>query len=315
MLYYFNLLMLNIYQQIFQVLRNADNILLVSHENPDPDTIGSLGAITFLLEDLNKKYLGFCPTPIGRELNFIPRATEIKAQKDFNFHDFDVILTLDCGSLSRTGLAREIINRLPSQKYLNIDHHEKVDCCANLEIKDPKKAATTEIIYQFFSDNNLPITKAIAECILAGILADSENFLFPATSRENIRIAADLLARGANWHKITVQLHKSKSVAGLKAWGAILKRARINTDWKILFATAQKKDFLGIPKNEIEGLPNFLSTLADTQAALLLREEENGKWRGNLRSRADGADVSLLAQTLGGGGHTRTAGFSIEGLF
>ena len=300
-----------IYQKIFQKINQAENILLVGHRKPDPDTVSGVCAIADLLKNLNKNYTAYCYDEIPRQFYFLPHAHEI--QNKIKFSQFDLIITFDCGNLDRTALTNEINNRDKSQFVINIDHHIKIDDFADLEIKDTKVCSVNEIIYTFFKKNNLKISKNIAECILTGILADSGNFLFPQTNEKNISISAEMLYYGANWPKIINSLERNKKLESLQIWGKALKKLKINTKYNFAFTLLTQHDIKNIENEELAGLPELLSTLSDVKGVMTLKEEENGNIHGNIRSSCPKTDVSILANALSGGGNSKTSGFIIEG--
>ncbi|MFH1522332.1 MAG: DHH family phosphoesterase, partial [Patescibacteria group bacterium] len=137
------------YFQAFDNIQEAQNILLVTHERPDGDGLASVCAMINLLESLNKNYTAFCSDKPGPSFSFLPFIEKIISDKDFfNFKDFDLIIIFDCGGLNRTGLSKEIEGK-SSQFIIEFDHHPRMDNYSDLEIRFPKAAAVSEILYYF----------------------------------------------------------------------------------------------------------------------------------------------------------------------
>jgi phosphoesterase RecJ-like protein len=301
-----------IYSKIYEAIKKANNILLVTHEKPDGDGLSAVGAFIELLESLDKKYYAYCADAPAEVFYFLPHISKIKNIKP-EFGDFDLIMVFDCGSLDRTKLAEEIKGRSKNQLAVNLDHHPRVDDFADLEVKKIVAAATTEIVYDFFKANNLVINKNVASLILTGIMADTGSFLYPSTSDKTLSIAAEMISQGAILPKIIDNIFKNKSLEGLKVWGQALKRLKLNSKYNLAWTILTKEDTRGVSEEELEGVANFLGNLKEADAVMFLREQEGGIIRGNLRSKKK--DISRLANVLGGGGHKNAAGFMVEGKF
>jgi len=175
-------------------------------------------------------------------------------------------------------------------------------------------SSTSEIVYKFLNHFNFEINKNIATCLLTGILTDTGNFTNGATTVSALKIASDLLIRGARFNQITFSTSKNKSLAILKLWGRILSRLEEN-DLGVVFTVITLKDLeeSELDREALEGVANFLNNLAGLRIILVLKEEENGFIKGSLRSNDDVLDVSEIAKFLGGGGHKKAAGFTIKG--
>jgi phosphoesterase RecJ-like protein len=170
-----------------------------------------------------------------------------------------------------------------------------------------------ELVYKFFKANKIRTNKNIATCILSGILTDSGNFLYQSTSDKTIEISGEMLKYGANLPQILENTWRNKSLPALKVWGTAFSRLKFNKKYGIAFSVLTLEDIKGIDEEDLEGISNFLGNLEEAKAVLLLREQKDGTIRGSLRSSHPTVDVSLLARRLGGGGHAKASGFTIEG--
>lgn len=303
------------HKMAYTAIQKANNILLVTHNRPDGDALSSVSAMIELLKELNKKYFAFCLDLPTRQFDFLLNMDEISNDKNkFNFSDFDLIIALDCGSLSRTNLEQEIKQRRKNQIFIEFDHHPKVDDFTDIEIRDQEAAATGEVIYNFFRVNKIKITKNIANCILTGILTDTANFLYPSTTSSTIKIASTMLLRGARMPKIMENTWRNKSLSALKLWGIAMTRLKINKKYNFAFSilTKDEIDKSKATEDEMDGISGFLSNLHGVNGLLLLREED-GIVKGSFRTAHPKINLSELAKTLGGGGHAKASGFTIKG--
>jgi len=312
------------HKKAFNKIKAANNILLVTHYRPDGDALASICAMGEILVSLGfktqanpqeKQYTPFCKDQPPAPHSFLPgieKITSDRAQLDFS--SFDLIIALDCGELSRTALVDEITARSRNQTVIEFDHHPGVDDYAELEIRDPEISSTSELLYDFCRANKIKISKNIATCVLTGILTDTGNLMYDNTSEKTIKIASDMLVYGARFPTILGNTQRNKSIGGMKIWGIAMHRLSINKKYNIASTILTRKDFIdtGASDEELEGVPGYLSNLAETDAILFLREMEDGKLKGSLRSTSDKVDVSALARKLGGGGHAKASAFMLD---
>ncbi len=301
-----------LYQKAYSLIKNAQNILVATHEQPDGDALASACLMGEILTLAGKKYQLYCYSPINQQYGFLPHLEEFKNNIE-NF-SFDLIITLDCGNVERTKLDKEILSRQPGQLVLEIDHHPKIKDYSDLEIRDSAAAATTEILYRLLKANKIKITKNLANCVLTGILTDTGNFLYPSTSPETVNIASEMLRLGARLPQIIENTWRNKSIASMKTWGKALSRLKINSEYNLAFTVLENEDVPAeITEEELEGMSGFLSNLHDVNGILLLRQLPDGKIKGSLRTTRPKVDISRLARVLGGGGHAKAAGFTVTG--
>jgi len=300
----------------YKKIKKANNILLVAHDRPDGDALSSICAFIEFLESINKKYSAFCKDEPPYSFNFLPHLEKIKFDKQkLQFNNFDLIIALDCGNLSRTNLTQEIKNKESRQYIIEFDHHPKEDDYSDIEIRDPKAASTTEVLYSFFKTNQIKINKNIATAILTGILTDTGNLLYESTSDKTIKIASEMLLYGASFPHVLESTGRNKSLAAMKAWGEAMNNLKINEKYNFAYSVLSYKDLSknNIAEEELEGIAGFLSNLYGVKGLVLLREEKNGLIKGSLRAMHPKIDISRLAVKLGGGGHKKASGFVIKG--
>lgn len=308
-----NDLLLN--KKIFDSISRANNILLISHQRPDGDTLGSALALAELFLNLDKKYTLFCLNKPSPYFYFLPKIENIfYSLENLFFDQFDLIITLDCGDLRQTGIEDELLKAMDKISLINIDHHKTNENFGHLNLVVEEASSTSEIVYRLLNHFNFTIDKDIATCLLTGILTDTGNFTNAATNVASLKIASDLLMRGATFSQITLNISKNKPLATLKLWGRILSRLEKN-ELGVVSTIITLNDFEeGVLEREaIEGIANFLNNLSEANIILVLREEENGSIKGSLRSNNNAIDVSEIAKLLGGGGHRKAAGFTIKG--
>lgn len=308
-------------RSIDAALRNAHNVLLISHERPDGDSFGAALALSAYLDRIGKPHAHFAPTPAAICFRFLPNAHRlICSYEKIDLADFDVVITLDCGSIKQTKIHDDLLCLRDEENgkcLINFDHHASNDLFGNLNLVDTTSSSTSEIVYRFCEQANISIDKDMATCLLTGLITDTGNFTNGATTTESLRIASELLSKGAKLDEITRHVMQNKNVAALQVWGSVLSRLEINHELGIAYTIILRSDLLSrnLSDDAIDGITNFLNSLDQVSVVMVLREVDDGMIKGSFRTTKDDIDVNKLAGYLGGGGHKKAAGFSVRGKF
>lgn len=305
------------YYTTLEIIKNSSRVLVLTHRDPDGDAVASTCAVSLLLDRLKKSYQLFAPTPPSTNFLFLTNMEKITSDPDdIDFYGYDLIIILDCGSITRTDMAYYIENKQPHQTILEFDHHPREERkYSDLEIRLTQAAATSEVLYYFFYKNGIKINKNLAECILTGILTDTANFMHSSATKNTIDIASHMMNKGAPFTKITKHVWQNKSLNSVKLWSRVLNNLKINPKYNIAFTVLTKKDLDKFRENEddITAIANNLNNLKGVKAVIFLRQEKENMIKGSLRAVHPDVNVAKLANFLGGGGHVKAAGFSLEG--
>ncbi len=298
-----------------KILAEKEGFVLVCHIDPDGDAIGSMMALAEILESQGKKVTRICKDPVPVFFNFLAGADLIK---NVWKADFDAIILLDNGDFRRTGFQSEILAAKNKQiPIINIDHHPKNDLwrIAKINCVDDSASSTCEILAEILTGLGYEINNSIATSLLTGIFYDTGGFQHANTTPKVLEITSELLKKGAKLKIISQKLVSARSMALFKLWGIALSRLTVSQKYGISYSILTQKDLekTNATEEEIFGLVNLLNTNADSKAALLLYEAENGKIKGSLRTENDAINLTRLAEFLGGGGHKKAAGFTVGG--
>ncbi|MFC1613003.1 bifunctional oligoribonuclease/PAP phosphatase NrnA [Patescibacteria group bacterium] len=300
-------------RQVFNDIQKADNILLITHKNPDGDAYGSLCAMLAVLANMGKKCTAFATNTPAKDFLFLPFIDKIIS--NYNVLDqYDLIIALDTADERYSNIGEEI--KFFKNKIINIDHHFTNTRFGYLNIVNPESSSTAEILYNIFCAEGIKIDKSIATCLLTGILTDTDNFSNAATSVSSLQAASDLMLNGGKIQQIVKHSYYNKSFDRVKLWGTVFERIITNKKYNIAVAIIIQEDFKNIDENNQEltsGVANFLSNIFETSAILVLEESKDGMIKGSLRTTVEDVDVSKLAKLLGGGGHKKAAGFTVKG--
>ena len=194
-------------------------ILITGHVNPDGDAIGSALALKLLLDSMHiDSTVSFDITgDLPSNLNHLPYDLITTPKLD----SFDTVFVFDCGNSSRLGDLEELV--LNSSKVVVVDHH--IDpTFGDIQIIDPKAASTTQVLYRIFKEEELPISKEIADCLMTGLITDTGRFQYSNTNAEVFAIASDLMDRGSQLSLISENIYGSIELNALKLQSEIINR-------------------------------------------------------------------------------------------
>ncbi|MBI5229719.1 MAG: DHH family phosphoesterase [Candidatus Magasanikbacteria bacterium] len=303
-------------QQINSALKQAEHVLIISHKNPDGDTLSSACALMQYLRTIEITHTAFCATAINPLMRFLPHIEYFVTDHAlFERMQFDTIVVLDSGDLAYAGVAHLLSALSYEPTIINIDHHITNTRYGNHNLVIPDAASTTEVLYRFFKANHIALDTHIATCLMTGLITDTDHFSNPATSASALQTGADLLRAGANLNLIRGWTLRNHSIKSLKLWGRVFSRLTKNPEHDMAYTviTLEDQKEFSITDKDMEGIANFLNTIGEAKIALLLKEQENGTIKGSFRTTADEVDVAALAKSLGGGGHKKAAGFTVPG--
>jgi len=301
-------------ENIKQEIVAAQNILLISHQKPDGDTLGSNLALLSYLKKQNKKVTAFCLQLPPSSLKFLPNIHLITADHQVFGQVYDLVITLDCASLEYAGIDK-LMTALPKgYKLINIDHHITNSNFADINLVIPESSSTAEVLYRLLRDWQIDWDSDIATNISCGMITDTNGFKNSATSYQCLYATAEMIKQGAQPHNIISQALNNANINNLHIWGRALERLRKSSNYDLIYTWITQADFKECQVNETsaEGIINFLHILKDAKVIMLLTEMPNNTIKTSLRTISD-MDLTKLAEIFGGGGHKKAAGFSLSG--
>ncbi len=303
-------------QKIHSEIKRAKHILLIPHQNPDGDALGSLTAMADFLQREKKIFDAFCATGITPKLAYLPHIERVKNDPTiWQDTSIDLIIVFDSGDLRYAGVAG-YIEALPKKPtIIAIDHHVTNEHYGDLNLVIPGASSTAEVLYHFFVHNRITVTPTMATSLLTGLLTDTDRFSNGATSASALATGQALLNRGGNLNQIRDAVFNDKTVDTLRLWGAVLSRFEKHAVLDLVYTHVTLDDLANYHADEaaIEGIANYTNHLRDGRAALVLKETAPHIFKGSFRTTRDDVDVSRWAKALGGGGHKKAAGFTVTG--
>lgn len=295
--------------RVAKVILENDNFVILSHTNPDGDTVGSGVGLALLLEKLGKTVRALvCDKEIPEYLRFI-RGSE-RYVTDFDADDGDFVVAVDTASPQMLGALAE---KFADMTDLRIDHHEVCTPFAKENYCVGESSSCCEIISDLSSVLG-ESTPDMATALMCGIMTDSGSFRYSSTSADTHRSAAYLLDKGADLDYISSSLYESRELSSLMATSYAVTKMKMRMDGKIAYTTItnEEKEALGLCDADFSESASLLRQIKGVEAALFLRQVTEGEYKLSVRSR-DSVDSSALCAVFGGGGHARAAGATIFG--
>lgn len=292
-------------QEIVQELRNAQSVLLIAHVRPDGDAIGSLLGLGLSLQALQKRVCMVSPDGVPANLTFLTGSQEIKKEPE---GEFERICVLDSADLQRINA----VSKRHAQVDINIDHHVTNERFARLNLIDVQAASTTEVLTELFRDQGLPITQAVSEALLTGIVTDTIGFRTANVTPRTLRLAAFLMEKGADLPRLYQMGLVRKTFDEALLWGAGLVKLQRQDRLLWTAITLEDRRKAGYNGKDDADLVNLLTTIEGADVVIVFLEQPKGKVKVSWRARP-GFDVATLARRFGGGGHAAAAGAELDG--
>ena len=301
---------------VLERLRGARQVLAVSHEHPDADTLGAVLGVCLLVESLGGRATAACTDVAPPIYDFLPGIDRFLTDPAPGA-DYDLLVLADCATAERVGdIAIRNSDLFAALPRLTIDHHASNDATGDADWIDPDAAATCELVALLAVALDRPLTLAdgaLANALMAGIVMDTATFAHPNATPRTLEVAAALVEAGAPLSDISRRLYRTKPDAQLRLFGRALARLSSSPDHRITWSTLSLDDLAAtgaIPAHS-EGIIDLITQSEDAEVAMLLKEQEDGTTRLSVRTRPGGVDATVLTGVFGGGGHARASGASI----
>jgi bifunctional oligoribonuclease and PAP phosphatase NrnA len=302
------------HDQVLHELRQADKLLLTTHENPDGDALGSLLAMHRMLEQLGKDSLMYM-SPDEFPLPWEYRGLHFDGLVGAPPADIAerTIVFLDCGNIDRMPV--DFLQE-DGLHILNIDHHHDNTRFGTVNLVRPEASCTAEIVWRLSKELDVEITPGIADALYVGLVTDTGRFMYENTSAEAHRMAAELIEAGVQPHQVYRRLWEDLPFRRLQLLQRALASVERYDDGVLTIAHLTKRDYeeTGALETDSEGVVDHMRAVEGTRVAVLVREllaeDREGMRKVSLRATDGSVDVSRLARAFGGGGHPQAAGFS-----
>lgn len=298
------------WKEVISLINDEKEFVISTHVLPDGDAIGATLGLGLLLKKLDKEVI--LPWAnhyryVPPHFQFLPGLKLLRPPSDCPAKPANFI-TLDCGNTERLGMLKKCF--LSSTNTVNIDHHRDNENFAQINIIDPNRAATSELIYLLTQKMGVKLNKDIAICLYTGIVTDTGRFQYSNISPETFHIAADILRYGVDPNYIFRNVYENKTFNAVKLFGRVLAQAELIKDIGVVYTTVTQKDLAEADTlvEETENVIDYLRATQDIKVAAVFKQVDN-MVRVSLRSTGQ-VDVGKIAEQYGGGGHPLAAGYN-----
>ena len=290
----------------------ADSIVVVSHDRPDGDAIGSSLALALILERLGKLVTVVNRDRVPESLAFLPgseRIVRLEAPVQA-----DLLIVLDAAGKDRIDSAFwDCVASVPAT--INLDHHVSNTRFGDFVYVDERAPATGQLVFELARSANWPLDAAIGENLLVAISTDTGSFRYPSTTAETMRIAGAILDLGVDVGLVNQRLYESYPLRRVEALRRLLEGMRLDFGGRCASVRLplELTRELDLQPGDTEGVIDVIRAIDSVQIAIFFEELSDGRIRISSRAKEVRYGVGSLCAQFGGGGHTLAAGARMAG--
>ncbi len=300
--------------KIVGLLRENDRFLIMTHEDPDLDGLGSMFALAMCLRDFGKEAVTLVQKQIPPSLAFLSGAERAILRDRGVGGEFDAVLVLDCAEKERLGSFADLWPDVGIT--INIDHHETNSRFGRYNLVDTGSSSTAELVYRLITAGDFPLGLGAAGNLFAAIQSDTGSFKFTNTTPGAMRISADLMDRGVDPWDTYLRSMNGYSPERLKLLAKALDSIRFYSKGRIgmMVITKEMIKESGARPSDMEGFVEYPRYVGGVEVSVLIREKDDNTYKFSIRSNRR-VNVAQLASRFQGGGHGKAAGFTARGSF
>ena len=298
---------------------SSSYVLIISHQGPDGDSIGSSVALARYLKKLNVKSHIIFPDPFPSYYDWLLEGEDFTvANLDSErlsslFDKGDLICCLDFNHLYRCGDILHPLVKKHETNTLVIDHHTYPEHFSKYEFIDDSASSTCELIYRLVQESkDLDlIDQSISEAIYTGLVTDTGSFKFSSTSSYTHQVASQLMKTSFNHTRIQQRISDENSISRLHLLGYALQKIVVNTELSLAYLLLTDKELkrFDFKKGDTEGFVNYVLSIKDVEVAVFVREDES-IFKFSFRSKGKIKVNDFAKFYYNGGGHENAAGGS-----
>lgn len=294
--------------KILEEIKKAETIVILAHEGPDGDAIGSSLAVSLAIQSLGKNADVIIPEH-SKTFDFMPGIKNLKESS--NVEKYDLAIALDCADSKILEGYSEYFEK--ANMRIVIDHHGSNTMYGDINFVDPVAPACCQILIGMFKYLGIELSKDMATCIMTGIVTDTGGFCHNATS-ETFEFAAEILRLGVNVSEIFRRTLHTRNKANFELNKIAMNRMEFLENGKISFTYITKKDEeeVGAVQGDHEGIVEVGKSVENVEVSIFLHEKDDKGFKISLRS-LEYVNVAEIAIMFGGGGHAKAAGAYSKG--
>lgn len=293
------------YTQAAEMLREHRRILILTHQSPDGDTLGSAGALTLALRNMGKQAQYVCSDRIPAKYD------GMLGHIDHQDMDPDLIVAVDVADAKLLGVG---LAAYAAHTDLCIDHHASNTGWAKQTLLEGQAGAACELVALLIKAMQTPITPDIAACLYTGMCTDTGCFRYSNTSPRTLRLAAEMLEAGAPAAQINLKMFeiKTRGRMALERMALDTLRYAYGNQVAVMELSRRMVEESGAEEGDLEGLAPIPRNIEGVRIGITLREKGPADYKVSVRTD-ETVDASALCKVFGGGGHARASGCRLSG--
>lgn len=298
--------------QVKEALMNSSEVVIVSHEYPDGDSIGSSIALRKALIKLGKAVKIVIDSDVPTDYFFLKGSLDIKQFHEVGITNDITIIFLDCADEKRAGSRIDAV-RQEACLTINIDHHTGNTEFGHLNYVESTASSTGELVYKLIKALGVEIDHEIANALYVALVTDTGSFRFDNTTAETLEIASQLIALGADLRTIRINLWESKSYNSIRLLVDVLSTIKFACNGKIAYIVVPTELIKkwNVSHSQLESFVNYPKSIQGVEVAIIFKQLNKNETRVSFRAKND-INVQLIAFKFGGGGHKKASGCTIK---
>ncbi|MBR3142572.1 MAG: DHH family phosphoesterase [Clostridiales bacterium] len=322
----------NILSVIEKAKANNELILVFLHRSVDGDCVGSSSGIVSIIRSFGVDAYVAIPEELPENMSFLgigdmlfrpdgdsEAAKEFRENGTIGGKKTGAAIATDISESSRMGVSGEIFDSVETK--IVIDHHASVTSRSDNLWIDPEASSASEMVFYVaemvaeLSGKDLKdiISPNAARAVLAGIVTDTGRFTFKNTRPETLETAGALIDLGGDISDVCYNLFDRKTKQKFRLSAKARSEVRFFCDDKFALTVVpyEQFEFYGAGPDGVDDVVSAMRDIDGVELAIVLRQLQNGEIRGNVRSQ-EYFDCCKFAESFGGGGHMRAAGFTVR---
>lgn len=294
---------------LIEAIKQCKCALIIGHQRPDGDCLGSGLALLHIAEKLGKCADMLCDSDNPAQYAFMP---EFDRLNDKRYNGYDLLITVDCGDIYRMGKYNGYLSSI--SESFNIDHHKTNNHFGKYNAVVPNACSTCEIVFDLLGASPV-IDSTVASLLYVGLSTDTGHFMHSNTTAKVLSVASSLVSLGANPYELSTSIYKNVTINKTLLTARALNSMRFYHNNKICVISVRQHDLkaTNCVLADTEGLIDYGLNIGCVEVAICLTEQLRPHFKVSFRSKK--CDVAAAAATFGGGGHTLAAGCVISGKY
>ncbi len=291
-------------------LLTRKSVALLPHISTDWDALGSSMALRTLLRDKGIKCDIIMPDALSPHLSFME--TDVLVYNENETYDYETVCGVDVSTVERLGVNQQLFEQSVDKVW--IDHHISDMVYAPITRVEPDKAATAEVIYQMMKEDNIPLSKKVAEYLYLALASDTGSFRYQNTTPFSAELLGEIIKAGADVSALSNELFFNSTYSLVKLRGETIGTIELFASGKVgtAFITKAMMEKVGATRNEAGALADVPRSVGTVCVSAVIKEEDDGFSKVSFRSKGS-YNVEKIAALFGGGGHEKAAGATIKG--